>query len=206
MDKNSVCRNCRREGVKLFLKGQRCSSPNCPIERKGAVAPGKKANSKRRNTRLSDYGQQLREKQHLKRVYGLEEKQFRQYFLKAKKAKSETIETFLQFLESRLDNIVYRLGFAPSRDSARQLVGHGHVLVDGKKVDISSYRVKEGATVSLSSKALKMPQILETMNKQEGIPGWLERKAAVGRVKKLPIREEVDTGVDEQAVVEFYSK
>lgn len=202
---NHKCRLCRREGIKLFLKGERCFSPKCPIDRKGAVPPGNRPVRKGRR-RISEHGQQLREKQKLRRLYNLDEKQFRKYFVKAKKARTETAETVMQILESRLDNIVYRLGFAPSRETARQVIAHGHVRVNGKKVDIPSYQVKVGETISLSSKGLKIPSIELVLAKKEAIPGWLERKAAVGRVKRLPKREEIDVNVNEQVVIEYYSK
>lgn len=199
------CRICRREGLKLFLKGERCFSPKCPLERKGAVPPGSQA-SQRRRTRISDYGRQLREKQKLKRLYGLGEKQFKTYFAKARKSKSQTIEALIQILESRLDSLVFRLGFAPSRLMARQIISHGHIRVDGEKVDIPSYQAREGQTITLSPKALKIPVIEELLARKETLPSWLERKAAVGRIKRLPRKDEVEVNIDEQTVLEYYSK
>lgn len=199
------CRLCRREGIKLFLKGDRCSSPKCPLDRKGAVAPGTHS-TKRRRGRLSDFGRQLREKQKLRRLYHLGERQFKNYFLKAKRVKGETTDSLLGFLESRLDNIVYRLGFAPSRLAARQLVGHGLVLIDGQKLDIPSYLVKPGQIVSLAPSALRIPLVEDSLGKKEVLPEWLERKATVGRVKHLPKGEEVDINLNLQAVVEYYSR
>lgn len=202
---DNKCRLCRREGVKLFLKGQRCFSPKCPLERKGAVSPGIHG-GKRRRSRVSDYGRQLREKQKLKRLYSLREREFKRYFAKAKKVKGATGEALLQILGSRLDNLVFRLGFTSSRFQARQIVSHGHILVNGKKVDIPSYQVKPGETISLSLVGVKIPTVAENLAKKEALPSWLERKAAVGRMKRLPHREEIETDVDEQAVVEYYSR
>lgn len=199
------CRICRREGVKLFRKGERCFSPKCPLERKGAVPPGSHGGQRRRS-RLSDQGRQLREKQKMRRLYEVSEKQFRAYFEKARKLKGETAEALVRMLESRLDNIVYRLGFALSRRMAHQIISHGHILVNNKKVNISSYLVKEGETVALSLKGLKIPKMEEILGKKPNLPSWLERKAAVGRIKKLPKREEVDLNVNEQVVIEYYSR
>lgn len=199
------CRLCRREGVKLFLKGKRCLSPKCPIERKGAVPPGVKGTKRAR--RPSEYGIQLREKQKAKRTYGILEAQFKRYFKKARKVKGATGEALLRMLEQRLDNIVYRLGFSPSRSASRQIVSHGHVLVDGKKVNIPSYQVRVGETISLSPKGLKIKEVEETLaQKNVIIPSWLERKAAVGRVKKLPERDEIGGEINEQQIVEYYSR
>lgn len=199
------CRLCRREGIKLFLKGERCFSPKCPIDRRGAVPPGVHG-AKRTRGRHSEHSQQLREKQKLRRLYHLDEKQFKNYFFKAKKTKGETAESLVKLLESRLDNVVFRLGFVPSRLSARQLVNHGQITVNGKRVDIASYLVKSGDTIALSVRGLKMPIVTDTLAKKEALPEWLERKAAVGRVKRLPKGEEIDVNLNAQAVVEYYSK
>ena len=200
------CRLCRREGTKLFLKGERCLGPKCPIERKGAVSPGMQG-TRRRRTRLSEYALQLREKQKMKRFYALQERQFRNYFQKAKKLGGATGSTLVQMLEGRLDNIVYRLGFVSSRLQARQIISHGHILVDGKRVDIPSFQVKVGQVITLTSASLKMPAVLEALGKKEiELPDWLERKAAVGRVKRLVSRPEVEADINEQAVIEFYSR
>lgn len=202
---DAKCRLCRREGVKLFLKGERCYSPKCPIERKGAVPPGQHGQKRRR--RLSDYGRQLREKQKTKRFYGVLEQQFENYFKKAAKVKEATGGMLLQLLESRLDNVIFRLGFVPSRSVARQLISHGHVLVDGKKVNISSYQVKPGQIVTLAPKGLEIEQVKKSLaEKERKIPIWLERKAAVGKVARLPKREEIDVDIDEHLIVEFYSR
>lgn len=203
--KEAKCRLCRREGIKLFLKSERCYSPKCPIERKGAVPPGQHGRKGRR--RLSDYGQQLREKQKVKRIYGILERQFRRYFEKAVKAKEETGKTLLQILESRADNVVFRLGFVPSRSMARQLVSHGFVLIDNQKVNIASQQVKTGQMVSLTTKGLNLDYVKKSLaEKGKKIPGWLARKAAVGKMIRLPEREEVEADIDEKLIVEYYSR
>jgi len=202
---DSKCKLCRREGTKLFLKGERCYSPKCPIEKKQALPPGQ--HGVRRRRKLSDFGVQLREKQKLKRLYGISEKQLKSYFARALKKKGDTGEVLLQLLETRLDNFVYRLGFVLSRSVARQLVSHGHISVEGKKVDIPSFEVKPGQTVALSSKAIGFDYVKKSLaDKEKTIPTWLEKKAAVGRMKRLPKREEVEADVDENLVVEFYSR
>jgi small subunit ribosomal protein S4 len=199
------CRLCRREGKKLFLKGERCFSPKCPIERKGPVPPGQ--HGQRRRRRLSDYGKQLREKQKAKRLYGVLERQFKNYFQKASQRKEATGEMLLQLLERRLDNIVFQLGFVPSRSVARQLVSHGHVLVDGKRVNLPSYQLKPGETVSLTPKGLAMEIVKKSLKEDERKrPDWLKRKAAVGKMERLPKREEIENDIDEHLIVEFYSR
>lgn len=199
------CRLCRREGIKLYLKGERCYSPKCPIERKGAVPPGQ--HGQRRFSRASGYSHQLREKQKAKRIYGVLERQFRNYFKKALKVKEATGKFLLQLLESRLDNVVYRLGFVPSRSVARQLVDHGHILVDNKKVTIPSYQVKPEQTITLSTKALKIELVKKSLaEKGKKIPDWLKVKAAVGKMVRLPEREEIDLDINENLIVEYYSR
>jgi small subunit ribosomal protein S4 len=200
------CRLCRREGVKLFLKGERCSSPKCPIEKKGAVPPGQ--HGQKRARRLSGYGLQLREKQKTKRIYGILEKPFRNYFKKAFKVRGEeTGKVLLQLLESRLDNVVYRLGFTPSRSVARQLVTHGLVLVEDKKVNIPSYQVKIGQTITLAKDALAIEPVKKALaEKGKKIPLWLQRKAIIGRIARLPEKEEIDSNISDQLIVEFYSR
>lgn len=201
------CRLCRAAGTKLFLKAERCYSPKCPLERKGAVPPGQHGQKKRGGVRLSKYGEQLAEKQKLRRIYGVLEKQFSHYFQEALKAKAETGKTLLQLLERRLDNVVYRLGFVPSRSVARQLVKHGHVLVDNKKVNIPSYQVKPGQIISLTPEALKMEIVRKSLEEKERkIPSWLQRKAAVGKINRLPEKEEIDFDINENLIVEFYSR
>lgn len=199
------CRLCRREGRKLFLKGERCYSAKCPLEKKGAVPPGVHGHKGRR--RISDFGQQLREKQKLKRIYGVRERQFKVYVDLAGKKEGETGENLLQILELRLDNVVYRLGLSPSRSVARQLVSHGHCQVDGQKVNIASYQLKPGQTVSLGPKGLTISHVTKMLaNKDYRLPQWLKRKAAVGRIERMPQREEIDTEVDEKLIIEYYSR
>jgi len=161
----------------------------------------------KRKRKLSDYGQQLKEKQKLKAIYGLREKQFKRYYQMARKTKKVTGEKLLQILESRLDNLVYRSGFITTRAAARQLVGHGNVLVDSKKVDIPSYLVKPGQVISISAKAQKMPLIIQTLaNKDINVPKWLKRKAVAAKFERFPERKEIDVNVQEQLIVEFYSR
>jgi small subunit ribosomal protein S4 len=202
---DAKCRLCRRLGIKLFLKGKRCTSAKCPIDRKGAVPPGMRGTKV--HSRLSEYGTQLKEKQKAKRIYGVLERQFKKYFLEARKVRGASGEALLQILESRLDNIVYRLGFVNSRSIARQLISHGHFLVNNKKVNIPSFRVKPGDIISISAKGMKIPQISETFSEKSAIiPEWLEKKAAIGKVKRLPKREEIESDINEQLIVEFYSR
>jgi len=198
------CRLCRAAGEKLFLKGDRCFT-KCPIDKKGAVPPGQHGHKGRK--RLSDYGIRLKEKQKLKILYGLTEKEMKEYFTQARKSKQSTGEKLFQILESRLDNLVYRLGFAPSRRSARQLVSHKHVLVDGKVVNIPSYLVKPGEVITLEPKTADLPLVKSMLEKKDfKTPDWLEKKALGGRMSRLPKREEIDAKVDEQLVIEYYSR
>jgi len=199
------CRLCRRERTKLFLKGARCFSPKCPIEKRGAVPPG--VHGVKSGVRLSTYGKQLREKQKVKRLYGVSERQMKNYFKKAIKEKGATGELLLRLLETRLDNVVYRLGLAPSRATARQLVVHGHVLVNGKKLTVPSYQVEVGDQIGLTEKAAKMDKIQSWLAKKDlEIPSWLERKGLIGKVKDFPKREEMPQELDEHLIVEFYSR
>lgn len=199
------CRLCRREGTKLFLKGERCYSPKCPIERKGAVTPGQ--HGPKKQGRLSDFGRQLREKQKAKRVYGVLERQFKNYFKKAIKNRQATGEKLLQLLETRLDNAVFRLGLVPSRSVAREIVTHGHVFVNGKKVNIPSYQIKPGEVVSLKPKLLELDLVKKAISEKERkIPAWLEKKVAVGKMVRFPKREEIDVDLDEHLIIEFYSR
>jgi small subunit ribosomal protein S4 len=204
--KESVCRLCKREGLKLFLKGDRCYGEKCAFERRG-YAPGDHGQIRRK---YSDYGVQLREKQKLKRMYGLLERQFRSYFEKADKQKGITGTNLLLFLERRLDNMVFRIGFANSRNEARQLVRHKHFLVDGKPINIPSYLVKVGSEIRVREKSRKVERIVEAMEivARRGIPQWLEldKDNFRGMVKTLPSREELVMPVQEQLVVELYSK
>lgn len=187
----------RREGTALFEKDAKF------LERKGAVPPGMHGVRSRR--RISEYKIQLREKQKTKRIYGMLERQFRKYFEEASKVKGATGLTLLRFLETRLDNVVYRLGFTSSRAGARQFVSHGHVLVDGKKVNIPSCRVKVGQTIALSSKLGDNVQVKKVLEGSHTLPPWLEKKALVGKVLRMPEREDMEP-VDEQLIVEFYSR
>jgi small subunit ribosomal protein S4 len=202
----AVCRLCRREGMKLFLKGDRCFKEKCAFERRG-YAPGQHG---RRRTKIQGYGIQLREKQKVKRMYGVLERQFRNYFAKASSAKGITGANLLQMLECRLDNVVYRLGFAFSRSAARQLVAHGHIRVNGKKIDIPSALVKAGAVVSLKddSRTNEIIKMCLDTAKGRGVPAWLELDADrfQGTVKQLPNREDIALPIQEQLIVELYSK
>ena len=202
-----VCRLCRREGVKLFLKGERCYTPKCSLEKKN-YAPGQHGQQQRR--KLSNYGVQLREKQKLRRIYGLNEQQFLNYFTKAASQKGATGENFLVLLERRLDNVIFRLGLANSRSAARQIVRHGHVTVDGQKVNIPSYQVRVGQVVSLKDKSKAKQYFVDMAEnaKNKTAPKWLEAdyEKVGGKVVSLPAREDIDTQVDELLVVEFYSK
>lgn len=204
--RESACRLCRREGLKLFLKGDRCYSEKCAFERR-SYAPGEHGQIRKKH---SDYGVQLRAKQKLKRMYGLLEKQFRGYFEKADRQKGITGTNLLLFLERRLDNMVFRMGFANSRDEARQLVRHNHFLVSGKPVNIPSYLVGVGDEIQVregSRKVERIQEALETVARR-GVPSWLEldKDNFKGTVKVLPVRDELTMPVQEQLVVELYSK
>ena len=203
----AVCRLCRREDAKLFLKGDRCASDKCSFERR-AYPPGKQA--QRRRMKQSDYSLQLREKQKVKRIYGLLEKQFRIYYHRADRAKGVTGTNLLTLLERRLDNLIYRLGFAVSRSQARQMVRHGHFTVNGRKVDVPSYIVKQGDEVEVREKSRKLTPILtalETVDSR-GVPQWLnlDKDAFKGMVQALPTREDITMPIQEQLIVELYSK
>lgn len=202
-----VCKLCRREGVKLYLKGERCNSTKCSFETK-SYAPGQHGQTSRR--RLSNYGLQLREKQKIKRIYGVLEKQFRRYFAKADKEKGVTGTNLMKMLESRLDNVVYRLGFAASRNMARQLVLHRHFLVNGKIVDIPSYQCRAGDTIQVCETSKKMSYIHESMKRIRGdhdLPWLILDKAKMqGIFIQVPERDQMGIDVNEQLVVELYSK
>ncbi len=202
-----VCRLCRRENMKLFLKGDRCHTDKCAVERRN-YAPGQHGQGR---VKVSDYGTQLREKQRVKRTYGLLEKQFRAYFVKAERMKGVTGENLLVLLERRLDSMVYRLGFATSRNEARLLVRQGHFMVNGRKVNVPSYLVRPGDTVELREKSRQVARVNEALDgvMRRGIPSWVEldRAAFKGTVKTLPVREEMTTPVfQEHLIVELYSK
>ena len=201
------CRLCRREGVKLMLKGERCLTDKCAVERRG-YAPGE--HGKGRRTKETNYGLQLREKQKARRIYGVLERQFRNYFHKAEKGKGVTGESLLQMLEMRVDNILYRLGLAPSRSAARQIVRHGHITVNGKKVSIPSYITRPGDVVAMREKSKDLVVVAGTLEKRKGqsVPEWLsfDSQARAGRVLQAPSREAIAIPVTEQLIVELYSK
>lgn len=188
----------RREGVALFPKDIKA------LERKGAVPPGVRGTKVR--PRISEYSTQLREKQKAKRLYGLSERQFRNTFVEASKSKGATGLTMLKLLETRLDNVIYRLGLAKSRPGARQMVSHGHVGVDGKKVNIPSFRVKPNSTVAILAKFIDNTEVKKNLEEARDLPAWLERKATVGRILRSPERDEMEKIVDEQLIVEYYSR
>lgn len=200
------CRQCRREGIKLFLKGDRCYSDKCGIERR-PYPPGQAGKKRPRD---SEYRIQLREKQKAKRIYGLLEKQFRNYYKLATRMPGITGENLLLLLESRLDNVVYRLGFAASRDEARQMVRHGHFLVQGRRVDIPSFRVRPGQVIAVADKSKDLTVVKAAMisSSKIEIPGWLEVdvEKLTGKILSLPTREQIDAPVREQLIVELYSK
>ena len=201
-----VCRLCRREGMKLFLKGERCYTEKCAIEKRN-MPPGQ--HGRLRKAKMVGYGVQLREKQKVKRIYGVLEDQFRRYFEMADRTRGITGETLLQLLERRLDNAVYRLGLATSRPQARQLVRHGHFLVNGKKVDVPSYSLKSGDTVAVRETSRQNPTILHATEevKGRGIPEWLSLEGELGgKVVSMPTREQINLPVQEQLIVELYSK
>jgi len=205
-----VCRLCRREGAKLFLKGDRCYKPSCPIEKRGTQPPGQHGNSLRRGKAVVGYGQQLREKQKVKRIYFILEGQFRNYFERAARMKGITGENLLFLLERRLDNTVYRAGFSTSRRQARQLVNHGHMLVNGRKVDIPSYQIKVGDLITVKESARKNPHVEGAWQTAagRGRPSWLAQEGADmgARVAALPTRDDIDRSINEQLIVELYSK
>jgi small subunit ribosomal protein S4 len=204
---DAVCRLCRREGLKLYLKGNRCFTNSCAIEKRN-FAPGQ--HGKNRKSKVVGFGLQLREKQKVKRIYGLLEGQFRNYFEKAERQKGITGENLLLSLERRLDNSVYRLGFASSRAQGRQLVLHGHVRVNDRKVTIPSYQVKAGEIISINAKSQKMSTVVQSLELigSRGVPSWLELDSAKlsAKVLTLPKRDDVNLPVQERLIVELYSK
>ena len=207
-ERGAKCRLCRREGMKLFLKGDRCFKDTCAIEKRN-FPPGQHGRAHRPKT--VGYGLQLREKQKVKRIYRVLEKQFSNYFSKADKKKGITGETLLLSLERRLDNVVCRLGFTTSRDQGKQLVTHGHVRINGRKVDIPSYQVNAGDVITLGEPAKKMQQILDSVasvSGRGGVPAWLQLDAEnlKGTIASLPRRDDVQMPIDEQLIVELYSK
>jgi len=197
---------CRREGLKLFLKGERCFTPKCSLERR-QKRPGQHGEMRKK---LSEFSRQLREKQKVKSIAGMQEKQFRRFFGKASRRQGLTGENLLILLELRLDNVVRQLGFSPSLKAARQMVNHGHILVNQKKVDIPSFLVKVGQEISLKPKALNLQHVKESMEKkrERGIPPWLDLKAEglSGKVLRMPTRDELSIDAQDQLIVEFYSR
>ena len=204
---DSSCKLCRRENLRLYLKGDRCYGDKCGFERR-SYAPGQ--HGQRRGGKLSDYRIQLREKQKVKRIYGLLEKQFKGYYFRADKQKGITGTNLLILLESRLDNVVYRMGFAASRKQARQLVRHNHFLVNNRKVNIPSYQVKPGDEVGAKDKSKKVPPVVEAMETvvRRGMPDWVEvdKEKFKGTFKALPNREDLTMPIQEQLIIELYSK
>jgi small subunit ribosomal protein S4 len=200
------CKLCRREKVKLFLKGSKCESPKCPIEIR-PYPPGEHGRNRQKD---SEYLLQIREKQKARRIYGVLEKQFAGYYEEAARKSGRTGEALLQILESRLDNVVYRAGFAKSRDMARQLVRHGHIKVNGHRVDIPSYRVTENDIVEVAEKSLEMTPFIVAKAEagDRPVPAWLDANADAMRIliHTLPVRTQIDTQVQEQLIVEYYSK
>ena len=202
----AVCRLCRREGQKLFLKGERCYSEKCSVGIRG-YAPGQHGQGRKKS---SEYGMQLRAKQTARRLYGVQENQFHHYFEIAERKQGITGDNLLKILESRLDNVVYRVGFASSRAEARQLVGHGHFEVNGKRVDIASYLLRAGDVVSICEKSRSSEKIKAVVeaNSARPVPQWIDvdREQLTAKVIALPTREQIEAPVDEQLIVEFYSK
>ena len=201
------CRHCRREGEKLFLKGEKCFTDKCPVERR-AYAPGQ--HGQKSGARMSDYGKQLREKQKVRHIYGLLERQFRNTYKEASRSKGVTGERLLQLLESRLDSVVYRMGFGASRSEARQVTRHNGILVNGKRVNIPSYQVKAGDVVEVAPKAKEQLRIKAAAEAAAArhIPEWLEvdSKALKGTFKALPARADLPSNVNEHLIIELYSK
>lgn len=206
--RDAVCRLCRREGGKLFLKGDRCYKPSCAIEKRGTNPPGQHGAARRKM--LAGYGEQLREKQKVKRIYFILEKQFRNYFEKARRQKGVTGENLLFILERRLDNVVYRSGFSTSRRQARQLVNHGHVTVNGRKVNIPSFQVKTGDLVEVKPKTQKNAHVEGAWQTAvgRGRPSWITAngKELAVTISAMPRREDIDQNINEQLIVELYSK
>ena len=200
------CLQCRREGCKLFLKGERCTTKKCAMERR-PVIPGQHGNSKRR-VAFSEYGTQLREKQKVKRMYGILEKQFREYYEKARKKEGATGEQMLILIEQRLDNVVYRMGIGRSRKQARQIVNHGLITVNGRRVNIPSYKIKVGDVVAIKENKQSSELFKDLKGSKVVMPKWLEfdTNALSGKIITLPSREDIDADIKEQLIVELYSR
>lgn len=205
----ALCRQCRREQIKLFLKGDRCYSDKCAFERR-SYAPGQQGQSRMRVRKMSDYAIQLREKQKVRRMYGMLEGQFHRYFVKADSAKGVTGENLLMLLERRLDNVIYRLGFASSRNQARQLLRHNHFTINGKKVNIPSYQVSVNDEITVKEKSRKIESIADSLGAvvRRGVPSWLklDQDKYTGTIQALPNREEITMPIQENLIVELYSK
>ena len=205
---DAVCRLCRREGMKLFLKGERCFKEKCSFETRKGKIPGQHGGGKTKKP--TGYAVQLREKQKVKRIYGVLEKQFRLYFERAERKKGVTGHNLLAFLEGRLDNVIYRLGFSPSRAAARQMVMHGHIKVDGRRVDVPSFQLRSGQSIELAERAQQNDFVKSSVETAagRGIPKWLTLDAAAfkGQVIAVPTREDVPLEINEQLIVELYSK
>lgn len=200
-----LCRLCRREGKKLFLKGEKCYTDKCTIEKKSSP-PGQVKRALRR--RESGYALHLREKQSAKRIYGCRERQFRKYFEIAAHKKGATGEILLQLLERRLDNVIYQLGFAPSRNTAKQLISHRHIFVNAIKVNIPSYLVKPGDKITISPKTKEIPVVKKSIEQDKDVPAWLsfDKETLTGSVNDLPKREDIKTDIKEELIIELYSK
>ena len=200
------CRQCRREGCKLFLKGERCTTKKCAMERR-PVIPGQHGNSRRR-VAFSEYGTQLREKQKVKRMYGILENQMREYYEAAERMKGVTGENMLSLIERRLDNVVYRMGIGASRKQCRQIVNHGHITVNGKRVDIASYRVKVGDVIAIKENKQDVEAFKALRETKIVTPKWLEFDPATlsGKILALPKREDIDSDIKEQLIIELYSR
>jgi len=198
------CRQCRREGRKLFLKGERCTSKKCAMERR-PVIPGQHGASRKR---VTEYGLQLREKQKVKRMYGILERQFRKYYEDAVKAKGATGANMLSLIERRLDNVIYRMGIGASRTECRQIVNHGHICVNGKRVSIASYRVKIGDVITVKESKQELEMFKELKGMKIVMPKWLEFNSEnlTGKILALPEREDIDSDIKEQLIVELYSR
>ena len=204
-----TCKLCRRENVKLYLKGARCYTDHCAMERK-AYIPGEHGSSKGFRKRVTDYAIHLREKQKARRIYGVLERQFRKYFKMAAQKSGATGENLLQILERRLDNVVYRMGFAPSRNSARQLIRHGHILVNGRKVNIPSFLVKVSDEIEIKEKSRNIPLIQNSLESSSDVSQFtwfeIEKDNFKGKIIDIPTREQIPMEIDERLIVEFYSK
>ncbi len=200
------CRQCRREGCKLFLKGERCTSKKCAMERR-PVIPGQHGQSRRRVT-FSEYGTQLREKQKVKRMYGVLEKQFREYYEEAERMKGVTGENMLSLIERRLDNVVYRMGIGASRKQCRQIVNHGHITVNGKRVNIPSFLVKQGDVIAVKENKQELESFKTIKGMKVVMPKWLEfdSNALSGKIVALPKRDDIDADIKEQLIIELYSR